>query len=132
MADKKYSIALTGALGLVGCGITAQALADGHRIIALDIRPSDSDEQLLGGLGETTPDDIAIRRKAIKAHPGRHKYIQCDLTKYEHTKAIIQQESCDAVIHLAAVYSKKDENGVYVSGPSQDVSIQGNHEGSYS
>jgi nucleoside-diphosphate-sugar epimerase len=123
-AQPHYTIALTGALGLVGCGITALGLSQGHRIVALDIRPSDADEQLLGGLGETTPADIALRREAIdQAEEGQYRYFQCDLTKFEEAKEIVKREGCDAVIHLAAVYSKKDQDGNYVSGPGQDVSL---------
>lgn len=119
----RYTIALTGALGLVGCGFTALALSLGHRVIALDIRPSDMDEQLLLGLGETTPQDIALRRAAIDAaEDGQYTYIQCDLTDYQRTKQILEKEGCDAVVHLAAVYAKKDAEGRYLSGPDQNVS----------
>jgi nucleoside-diphosphate-sugar epimerase len=122
-SSSRYTIALTGALGLVGCGFTALALSLGHRVIALDIRPNDTDEQLLLGLGETTPQDIALRRVAIDAaDDGQYTYIQCDLTDYQRTKQIVQKEGCDAVVHLAAVYAKKDAEGRYVSGPDQDVS----------
>ena len=122
-SDRTYTIALTGALGLVGCGITAYALPRGHRIVALDIRSSDADDQLLNGLGETTQADVALRRAAIDAAaPGQYEYQQCDLRDFQRTREVIKQAGCDAVIHLAAVYAKKDENGVYVSGPSQDVS----------
>lgn len=118
---RTYTITVTGALGLLGAGITTAALSQGHSIIAIDIRDTDEDEQLLKGIGEITPEDVQLRRAAINAAPGRYSYKQVDLTLFDATKAALEGTGCDALIHLAAIYAQKDAEGRYISGPQQHV-----------
>lgn len=116
-------IAITGALGLLGSGITTAALSSGHSVLALDIR---EDGEMLNGFGETTQEDIDIRQRAIDAvkdKEGQFTYKKVDLMDYERTKEVIREAGCDALIHLAAVYAKKDADGNYLAGPGQEVSL---------
>ncbi|MEO7060017.1 MAG: NAD(P)-dependent oxidoreductase [Lapillicoccus sp.] len=73
-------IAVTGAGGMLGVAVTDAALAEGHRVVALD-RP--------GAAGSV--DHAAVRRQEI------------DLTDYPGLRRSV--EGCDAVIHLAALIS---------------------------
>ena len=96
----KLIIAITGANGMVGQGVTEKALADGHRVIALDMGPA------------------SLR----KGEEGNFKYHQLDATDYEAYHKIVKEEGCTAIIHLAATFNKFGSDGNLTSNVHSNVS----------
>lgn len=96
------TIAITGANGVIGRGVVAHALAEGHKVVGIDIAP----KPLCDADGE------------------RYSYKSVDLTKEaEFRKAL---EGCDALIHLAAVYSlqnPKDPDGPLLRYEPEEVGL---------
>jgi len=93
------TIAITGANGLVGQGVTSAALLAGHSVIALDVGPE-----------STHPEALKV------------KYHSLDATDFEAYLGILKQEEVDAVVHLAAVYNKFDKDGKYLTHVPSHVS----------
>lgn len=95
-------IAITGANGLVGQGLTRAALDQGHSVVALDI-PTNGAE-------------------AFKSEP-KTKYIyhQLDATDFDRYLALVKDSKCTAVVHLAATFNKFDDNGVWMSNVPSHV-----------
>ncbi|BEI91359.1 uncharacterized protein CcaverHIS019_0401790 [Cutaneotrichosporon cavernicola] len=77
----KLTIAITGANGVIGRGVVSHALAEGHNVVAVDIAPEPHPNA--GGEGYT--------------------FKSVDMMKEADFRKAI--EGCDALIHLAAVYS---------------------------
>lgn len=77
------TIAITGALGQIGKATTSLALAQGHKVLALDALPP-----------QDTPDGVT--------------YTQVDLTSYP--AFLSAAKGADALIHLAATYSLQDHD----------------------
>lgn len=130
-SSRKFTIALTGAAGLLGSGVIRQALPAGHKIVALDRLPAPSPQSSAGPGGsdvppnsEIAPEDRAFTLEAIKKHVGQYTYHQADLLDFAAVKEIVKREGCDAVAHLAAVYKAHDIDGVHLPGGWTDqVSI---------
>jgi hypothetical protein len=104
----KLIIAITGANGMVGQGVTEKALADGHKVIALDIGPT--------SLRSNNKQDG-------KGDEGRYRYHQLDATDYQAYYDIIKEEGCTAIIHLAATFNKFGEDGELTSNVHSHVSL---------
>lgn len=85
---------------MVGQGVTEKALADGHRVIALDMGPT------------------SLR----KGEEGNLKYHQLDATDYEAYYKIVKEEGCTAIIHLAATFNKFGQDGNLTSNVHSNVS----------
>jgi NAD(P)-dependent dehydrogenase (short-subunit alcohol dehydrogenase family) len=103
----KLIIAITGANGMVGQGVTEKALADGHKVIALDMGPTSSRS--------------AIKQDG-KGDEGRYIYYQLDATDYQAYYDIVKEEGCTAIIHLAATFNKFGEDGELTSNVHSHVS----------
>jgi NAD(P)-dependent dehydrogenase (short-subunit alcohol dehydrogenase family) len=108
----KLIIAITGANGMVGQGVTEKALADGHKVIALDIGPTSL---------------RSANKQDGKGDEGRYKYHQLDATDYQAYYDIIKQEGCTAIIHLAATFNKFGEDGELTSNVHSHVSPHSIH-----
>lgn len=85
----KLKIAITGANGVIGRGVVKQALDVGHSVVALDVAPQH----------QHVPDAAA----AAEDRADRYEYKAVDLTNEAKFREAI--DGCDALIHLAAVYS---------------------------
>lgn len=81
------TIAVSGSGGVIGAGVIAAALKDGHRVVAIDRSAT------------SIPSDVA-------EHSDRYESRIADLTDYESFKDAL--EGCDAIVHLAAVYDLKN------------------------
>ncbi|KAL7418651.1 hypothetical protein Q5752_006334 [Cryptotrichosporon argae] len=89
----KFTIAVTGALGRIGAAVCELALAEGHTVLGLDRAP-----------------------ESTRVHPN-YTYRQVDLTDYAKFKAAVAEAKCDAIVHMAAVYSQRaptDPEGPFV------------------
>jgi NAD(P)-dependent dehydrogenase (short-subunit alcohol dehydrogenase family) len=120
----KLIIAITGANGMVGQGVTEKALADGHKVIALDIGPTS-----LRSAKTTIPEPKARGEgeKDEKDEGERYKYYQLDATDYQAYYDIIKEEGCTAIIHLAATFNKFGEDGELTSNVHSHVSPHSIH-----
>ena len=78
-------IAVTGGSGLIGRAIVEHALAQGHRVVSIDRATSTS----------TTPAHEAVQ------------YVEAELTDYAIFETAI--EGCDALIHMAAIPSPRND-----------------------
>ncbi|KAI9634600.1 uncharacterized protein MKK02DRAFT_16374 [Dioszegia hungarica] len=92
--DHPYTIAVTGASGLLASGFIRLALEQGHRIVALDRMP-------------TAP--------APSSFPA-YTYTQVDLLDYDAFLSVVKEGGCDAIVHLAAACRKHDGFGNYLDG----------------
>jgi NAD(P)-dependent dehydrogenase (short-subunit alcohol dehydrogenase family) len=123
----KLIIAITGANGMVGQGVTEKALADGHKVIALDMGPtslrsdnkSTTSQPKARGEGERDEKD----EKDEKDGEERYKYHQLDATDYDAYHTIVKEEGCTAIIHLAATFNKFGEDGELTSNVHSHVSL---------
>lgn len=96
----KLKIAITGANGSVGRGVVAHALSEGHSVVAIDVAPSPPPDVKGEGYEYKSVDlkDLGAFREAIRG--------------------------CDALIHLAAVYSvqnPKDPDGPLLREEPEEV-----------
>ena len=103
----KLIIAITGANGMVGQGVTEKALADGHKVIALDMGPTSS---------------RSANKQDGKGDEGNYKYHQLDATDYQAYYDIVKSEGCTAIIHLAATFNRFGEDGELTSNVHSHVS----------
>ena len=98
-------IAVTGALGLVGSGVTAGLHDAGHQVIALDRRPpseaAEAAAALTAALASATgaaateaPTTATLLKSIDDLRPA-------DLTSYDETRDAL--EGVDAVVHLAGI-----------------------------
>lgn len=94
-------IAITGANGLVGQGVTRQALSEGHTVLALDI-PGKGAEAF--------------------ANDDKYRYHQLDATDYDRYYTLVKEGGCTAIVHLAATFNKFDEHGKWLSNVPSHVS----------
>jgi dTDP-4-dehydrorhamnose reductase len=109
----KLIIAITGANGMVGQGVTEKALSDGHKVIALDMGPTS-----LRSANST----ISEPKARGEEEGGRYKYYQLDATDYNAYYTIVKEEGCTAIIHLAATFNKFGEDGELTSNVHSHVS----------
>jgi hypothetical protein len=109
----KLIIAITGANGMVGQGVTEKALSDGHKVIALDMGPTS-----LRSANSTISEPGARGEE----EGGRYKYYQLDATDYQAYYDIVKEEGCTAIIHLAATFNKFGEDGELTSNVHSHVS----------
>jgi nucleoside-diphosphate-sugar epimerase len=110
----KLIIAITGANGMVGQGVTEKALSDGHRVIALDMGPVSM---------RFTSNNSTISEGEGNDKEGRYKYHQLDATDYQAYYDIIKSEGCTAIIHLAATFNRFGEDGELTSNVHSHVSL---------
>lgn len=99
------TIAVTGAAGEIGKGVARHALEEGHNVVAID---------------------RAATGPAMDEFKGRYVYHSADLTDFKAFKKAV--EGCDALVHLAAIYSVKDpENpdGPWLREECETVSCRG-------
>jgi nucleoside-diphosphate-sugar epimerase len=85
-------ILLTGASGAVGSHVLLYLLAEGHRVLAVDLHPF--------------PEAVIVKVSQIPKHAqAAHTFAQCDLTDYKAFEAILQsaQPAVEGVIHLGAI-----------------------------
>jgi NAD(P)-dependent dehydrogenase (short-subunit alcohol dehydrogenase family) len=113
-------IAITGANGMVGQGVTEKALSDGHKVIALDMGPTS-----LRSANSRIPEPKARGEgeRDEKDGQGRYKYYQLDATDYQAYYDIVKEEGCTAIIHLAATFNKFGEDGELTSNVHSHVSL---------
>lgn len=91
MTTPKLTIAVTGSQGQIGRAVTKLALDEGHTVLALDRAAED----------KHGPQE-------------RYSYKSVDLLDYEAYRDAVRDGKCDAIIHLAAVYTlqnPKDPEG---------------------
>jgi nucleoside-diphosphate-sugar epimerase len=135
------TIAITGSNGMVGLGVTAKALEDGHRVIALDIS-QDPHPSMAVSPGRAEGEDWAEGRDGERRGEGRgegrgeeagargggggkYKYYQLDATDYEAYLKIIKEEGVNAIIHLAATFNRFGQDGEYLTNVHSHVSWLG-------
>lgn len=94
-------IAITGANGLVGQGVTRQALSEGHSVVALDI-PAQGAEAF--------------------ANEDKYTYHQLDATDYDRYCRLVKEGGCTAIVHLAATFNKFNDKGEWLSNVPSHVS----------
>lgn len=94
-------IAITGANGLVGQGVTRAALTAGHTVVALDIPAQGVD---------------------AFANEEGYKYHQLDATDYDRYYALVKEGGCTAIVHLAATFNKFNDKGEWLSNVPSHVS----------
>lgn len=82
------TIAVTGAGGTIGQGVTLAALKEGHSVVAIDKSPSGQELEL------------------HEDQKNRFEYRSADLTNYDAFKTALK--GCNAIVHLAAVYNLSD------------------------
>jgi len=116
----KLVIAITGANGMVGQGVTEKALSEGHKVIALDMGPT-SLRSNNSTISEGEGNDGQQRKE--KEAEGRYEYHQLDATDYEAYHKIVKEEGCTAIIHLAATFNKFGDNGELTSNVHSHVSL---------
>jgi dTDP-4-dehydrorhamnose reductase len=114
----KLIIAITGANGMVGQGVTEKALSDGHKVIALDMGPT----SLRSNNSEPKAKNDGQQGKE-EEEEGRYKYHQLDATDYEAYYKIVKEEGCTAIIHLAATFNKFGDDGELTSNVHSHVSL---------
>lgn len=95
------TIAITGANGLVGQGVTRAALKEGHTVVALDI-PSQGAEAFINEKG--------------------YSYHQLDATDYDRYLTLVKEGGCTAIVHLAATFNKFNDKGEWLSNIPSHVS----------
>lgn len=86
-SSPKLIIAVTGGCGDIGLGIVKRALEDGHTVVAID---------------HINPD---LAHGKLPLHE-RITYQQAELANYDAFLEAVR--GCDALVHLAAVYSLQD------------------------
>lgn len=104
-ATPKLTIAVTGGIGDIGRGILNHALAEGHTVVAID---------------HVSP-DVAHGKLALHE---RLTYVQAELSDFDAFKNAVA--GCNALIHLAAVYSlqdPKDPDGPLLRDVPEHVSV---------
>jgi len=99
---------------MVGKGVTGKALADGHKVIALDMGPTSLRQD-----NKSTPSQ---QKGEGDEEEGRYKYHQLDATDYQAYYDIIKSEGCTAIIHLAATFNKFGQDGELTSNVHSHVS----------
>lgn len=101
---------------MVGQGVVLKALAEGHKVIGLDIGPKSiiSAEDLASNTNTNT-----------KGSNGqyKYKYHQLDATDYEAYNKIIKDEGCNAIIHLAATFNKFGDDGELLTNVHSHVRL---------
>lgn len=108
MSTNKLKIAVTGANGSIGRGVVSHALDEGHTVVALDVAHQ----------AQHTPEATA----AVEDRADRFSYKAVDLTDEAAFRDAIK--GCDALIHLAAVYSlqnPKDPDGPLLRYEPEEV-----------
>jgi nucleoside-diphosphate-sugar epimerase len=114
-------IAITGANGMVGQGVTEKAINDGHRVIALDIGPDSFRANSNPTIHTEAKPKSEGEGENGEKEEGKYKYYQLDATDYEAYYKIIKEEGCTAIIHLAATFNKFGEDGELVSNVPSHV-----------
>jgi len=94
---------------MVGQGVVLKALAEGHKVIGLDIGPKSiiSAEDLASSTSSGEP----------------YKYHQLDATDYEAYYKIVKDEGCNAIIHLAATFNKFGDDGELLTNVHSHVRL---------
>jgi nucleoside-diphosphate-sugar epimerase len=119
------TIAITGSNGMVGLGVTAKALEDGHRVIALDISQTPHPAMAVSP-GRAEGEGWAEGRDGErKGGGGKYKYYQLDATDYQAYLKIIKEEGVNAIIHLAATFNRFGQDGEYLTNVHSHVSWLG-------
>ena len=97
-------IAITGANGLVGQGVTRAALDQGHSVVALDIPTQGAD--------------------AFKSEDkAKYTYHQLDATDFDRYLSLVRDNKCTAIVHLAATFNKFDDKGQWLSNVPSHVRL---------
>lgn len=119
MRAGQLRIAVTGANGLVGSGVVAHALHAGHVVLALDIHPSP--------LPPPEPSSSTAtpwpRPTSEMLRSPLYTYKQVDCTQYKAYETAVRDAECNAIVHLAVILDKRDENDQPINPTPQWVSL---------